>query len=125
MIAVDIAGLPEIQRMLGRLASDQMPYAISSALNTVAFKVQSTERQRMSAVFDRPTPLIRGAFRVEKATKQSLGSSKTAGCIPCGGVETATRFPMIRLRLCVETLSSFRPGTPTIQIDNDWKAQSC
>lgn len=72
MIAVDIAGLPEIQRMLGRLASDQMPYAISSALNTVAFKVQSTERQRMSAVFDRPTPLIRGAFRVEKATKQSL-----------------------------------------------------
>lgn len=72
MISVDIRGLPEIQRMLRTLAEVQMPYAISSALNSTAFAVQKFEKQRIPTVFDRPTPLVQGAFRVEKATKQEL-----------------------------------------------------
>lgn len=72
MISVDIRGLPEVQRMLRNLAEDQMPFAISTALNSTAFALQKTSRQRMETVFDRPTPLVKGATRVEKATKQTL-----------------------------------------------------
>jgi len=67
VINIDIRGLPEVQRMLRNLAEEQMPYAISSALNSTAFAIQRFEKQRMPTVFDRPTPLIQGAFRVEKA----------------------------------------------------------
>lgn len=72
MINIDIRGLPEVQRMLRNLAEEQMPYAISSALNSTAFAVQKDQKQRLPTVFDRPTPLIKGAIRVEKATKQDL-----------------------------------------------------
>ena len=72
MITLDIRGLPEIERMLRNLADKQMPFALSSALNSTAFAVQKFEKQRIPTVFDRPTPLIQGAFRVEKATKQEL-----------------------------------------------------
>ena len=72
MITLDARGLPEIQRMLRNLAAEQIPYAVSSALNSTAFAVQKQQKARMPSVFDRPTPLVRGAFRVAKATKQSL-----------------------------------------------------
>lgn len=58
--------------MLRSLAVEQMPYAISTALNSTAFAVQKFEKARLPTTFDRPTPLIQGAFRVEKATKQTL-----------------------------------------------------
>lgn len=72
MISLDARGLPEIQRMLRNLAEEQIPYAVSSALNSAAFAVQKQQKARMPSVFDRPTPLVRGAFRVVKATKQEL-----------------------------------------------------
>lgn len=72
MISVDIRGLPEVQAMLRNLAVEQMPFAISSALNSTAFAVQKHQKARIPTVFDRPTPLVKGAFRVEKATKQNL-----------------------------------------------------
>lgn len=72
MITLDIRGLPEIQRMLRDLAERQMPFAISSALNSAAFAVQKFEKARIPTVFDRPTPLTTNAFRIEKATKQTL-----------------------------------------------------
>lgn len=74
MIAIDVRGLPEVQRMLRNLAEEQMPFAISSALNSTAFATQKESRKRLETVFDRPTPLIKGATRVEKATKQNLTS---------------------------------------------------
>lgn len=74
MISVDIRGLPEVQRMLRNLADEQMPFAISSALNTAAFAIQKQQKERVPTVFDRPTPLTKGAFRVEKATKQKQTS---------------------------------------------------
>lgn len=72
MIGIDLRGMPEIQRMLRNLAEKQMPFAISSALNSTAFALQKTSRRQMETVFDRPTPLVKGATRVEKATKQDL-----------------------------------------------------
>ncbi|MCP5197508.1 MAG: hypothetical protein H6974_12120 [Gammaproteobacteria bacterium] len=49
-----------------------VPGRISTALNSTAFAVQKASRQRLETAFDRPTPLIKGATRVEKATKQNL-----------------------------------------------------
>lgn len=74
MINIDIRGLPEVQSMLRNLAAEQMPFAISSALNTAAFAIQKQQKERVPTVFDRPTPLTKGAFRVEKATKQKQTS---------------------------------------------------
>lgn len=71
---IDVVGMAEVQRMLRNLADEQMPFAISSALNTVAFAIQKDQKTRIPTVFDRPTPLTKGAFRVEKATKQKLTS---------------------------------------------------
>lgn len=74
MLGIDIRGMPEAQRMLRNLAEEQIPFAISTALNSTAFAVQKASRQRLETVFDRPTPLVKGATRVEKATKQNLAA---------------------------------------------------
>lgn len=72
MITVDVRGIDAVQSALRALASDQIPYAMTVALNSTAFAVQRASRARLESAFNRPTPLIKGATRVEKATKQSL-----------------------------------------------------
>ncbi len=72
MLSIDVRGLPEIQAALRNLASEQMPFAMATAINSTAFAVQKFEKQRIPTVFDRPTPLIQNSFRVEKATKETL-----------------------------------------------------
>lgn len=72
MIKIDMRGIPEVQRLFRGLASNQIPYALSVALNGTAFGAQKTSRKRLESAFDKPTPLIKGATRVEKATKQTL-----------------------------------------------------
>ena len=72
MISIDVRGLPEIQAALRNLAAEQMPYTLSVALNSTAFAVQRASRARLEAAFNKPTPLIKGATRVEKATKETL-----------------------------------------------------
>jgi hypothetical protein len=74
MIQLDIRGMAEVQAALRNLAEEQMPFAMATAINSTAFAVQKFEKERIASVFDRPTPLIQNAFRVEKATKQSLTS---------------------------------------------------
>jgi hypothetical protein len=72
MIAIDVRGLDAVQRQLRNLASEQMPYALMVAINNTAFATQKASRARLEQAFDRPTRLIQGATRVEKATKQTL-----------------------------------------------------
>lgn len=72
MIEIDVRGMADVQRSLSGLASGQIPYALSVAINGTAFGTQKIGRQRLETAFDRPTPLIKGATRVEKATKQNL-----------------------------------------------------
>jgi hypothetical protein len=72
MISIDVRGLPELQAALRNLASEQMPFAMMTAINSTAFAVQRASRLRMETAFVKPTPLIKGATRVEKATKESL-----------------------------------------------------
>jgi hypothetical protein len=72
--AIQISGLAELQSLLRNLAAEQLPYAMMTALNTIAFDVQKQQKDRLPGVFDRPTPLIKGAIRVQKATKKALTS---------------------------------------------------
>lgn len=72
MITLNILGLNEIQRQFRNLAEEQMPYALMVAINNTAFATQKASRQRLEAAFEKPTPLIKGATRVGKATKQIL-----------------------------------------------------
>lgn len=74
MITLDIRGLKEVQRQLRTLADDQIPYATMVALNNTAFAVRQTSQGRLKSVFDRPTPFITDATRVEKATKDNLAA---------------------------------------------------
>jgi hypothetical protein len=76
MIRVDVRGLAEVQAMLRNLASEQIPYATMVTLNNVAFGVRTESQKLLESAFDRPTPLIKGATRVAKATKAEL-TSKT------------------------------------------------
>jgi len=57
---------------LRNLAAEQIPYAMMVAINNTAFATQKASRQRLETAFNKPTPLIRGATRVEKATKETL-----------------------------------------------------
>jgi len=72
VITLDVRGLEEVQRSLRNLAQDQMPYAMMLALNDTAFAVLNKSKAQLQSVFDRPTSLITGATRVEKATKETL-----------------------------------------------------
>lgn len=66
--------MEDIQRQLRNLAEEQMPYAVKVALNNTAFSLRSKSKSLLGSTFDRPTPLIRGATRVTKATKETLAA---------------------------------------------------
>lgn len=72
MISVDVRGMDAVQAALRNLASDQIPYAMMTAINTTAFKVKNALQAEMQSVFDRPTPWLIKQVAVAKATKQSL-----------------------------------------------------
>lgn len=55
-----------------RVATRQLPFATSRALNDVAFEVKDSLGKASNQVFDRPTTFIKNAWRVQKATKQDL-----------------------------------------------------
>lgn len=78
MISLDIRGMPEIQAMLRNLAEDQMPYAISTALNNTAFKTLQAQKKEIASVFDRPTPFVQKSMWIEKATKENLTATVEA-----------------------------------------------
>lgn len=71
MIALDIRGINEAQRILNGVRADQLAYATARTINNTLFKLRPLSQQRLIAAFDRPTPLIQKATRVSKATKQT------------------------------------------------------
>lgn len=72
MIEIDLRA--DLQPLLGRLQNLQreIPYAVSNAINGTLFVVRKSSQQQLETAFDRPTRLVTGATRVEKATKQTL-----------------------------------------------------
>ena len=69
---IEIRNLPDVQRMLGELASTQLPYALSVTINKTLFRLLEESKQRIQTVFDRPTPGIVKSTRVERSSKQNL-----------------------------------------------------
>ncbi len=60
---------------LSAVASKQLPYAISRALNDTAQDVLADNKRLMTSVFDRPTPFTLNAFYAKPATQQSLSTT--------------------------------------------------
>jgi len=78
VISVDIRGMEQVQALLRNLAAEQMPFAISSALNTVAFKVMNAQKKEIQSVFNNPTPFVQKSLWVEPATKERLTATVEA-----------------------------------------------
>lgn len=72
MIRIEVRNLAAVQAAMRNLAEEEIPFAMSSGLNSTAFAVQKASRAHLEGSFDRPTPLVKGATRVEKATKAAL-----------------------------------------------------
>lgn len=63
--------LPKAIRWTDQMTK-QLPFAISQALNSVGFDARTALKGASRTYFDRPTPFIQNAWRVEKSTKRSL-----------------------------------------------------
>lgn len=70
-----VRGIDEIRANLSEAAANQIPYALSKALNATAKDVSAAERVRVGQVFDRPKPFTLNAFGIQYSTKQNLVAS--------------------------------------------------
>lgn len=52
----------------------QIPFAVATAINDVAFSVMRAENEAMSSLFDDPRPFTQKSSQVVKATKSSLSA---------------------------------------------------
>lgn len=73
MITLDVRGMANINSALSGMVR-QMPFVLSTAINSTAFAVRGAEQAEMQRVFDRPSPWIVRQVRVTPATKQSLSA---------------------------------------------------
>lgn len=69
---IEIRNLPDVKRMLGDLADEQLPFAMSVAINRTLFKLREESAERIKTVFDRPTPGTQKATIVTKTTKTNF-----------------------------------------------------
>lgn len=68
--AIDIrADLKPLQRAFIALGAEQVPFATSLALNSLAKGVAEVERAAIDATFKSPTPFTENAYRIIVATK--------------------------------------------------------
>lgn len=72
MIELNVLGIEEIRKQIDALARDQIPYATMVGINNTAFAVRRTSGHQLQSAFNNPTPLIKSATRVQKATKETL-----------------------------------------------------
>jgi hypothetical protein len=64
--------LKALTKSLSTLEKQQLPFAISQALTSVAKLAQAAEKQAMPEVFDRPTPFTINSVAVKGARKSDL-----------------------------------------------------
>lgn len=70
MIGVSIKGdLSPLHRAMIALRAEQVPFAMSMALNTLARGVAADQAVLIDETFDTPTPFTEKAYRIEVATK--------------------------------------------------------
>lgn len=68
------ADLKQVEKALGKLRKDQIPFATAYALTQTAKNAQSNIVEEMQRVFDRPKPYTLNGTYVQPATKQRLFS---------------------------------------------------
>jgi len=66
------SNMTDIMGRFEAVASRQLPFALSRALNDTAESVRKAEVAAMQRVFDRPTPYTLNAFRIIPSSKSSL-----------------------------------------------------
>jgi hypothetical protein len=69
MFQVKIEGVEELRGYLHAQAKNQMPFALATGLNDVAFEIRSVEIELIKTTFDRPKPQTARNVFVKKATK--------------------------------------------------------
>jgi hypothetical protein len=57
------------------IATKQIPFALATAVNDLAFQVQRAENAAMTEVFKHPRPFTAKSVQVDKATKTSLSAT--------------------------------------------------
>ena len=71
-INVDSSGLAATQAKLRGLADGKINVAVKAALNDAGYLGSRKTAEAVAAVFDRPTPWVKGSVRYTKATTQKL-----------------------------------------------------
>ena len=70
---IDIrSDVKELTKSLNRIQRKQIPFAISRAINTLAFDVRKTLQDGLDIHMDRPTPYTKSGVQIEKSTKKNL-----------------------------------------------------
>ncbi|MGF6481993.1 hypothetical protein [Paraburkholderia sp. JPY419] len=73
MIELNVRGdMKALAKQLDNFAREQVRFATSQAINSVAAEVAAAERENMKAKLDAPTPFTLAGVAVKRSTKQSL-----------------------------------------------------
>jgi len=81
------ADLKPLHRAMMALGAEQVPFAMSLALNELACGVAAEEKELVGDFFDTPTPFTQNAFRIEVATKSRPIAIVAAKDIQAGYLE--------------------------------------
>ena len=68
------SNMSEVMARFQAVATRQLPFALSQALNDTASDIRKAEVEKMKAVFDRPTPYTLNAFQIKPSTKANLSA---------------------------------------------------
>lgn len=66
------SNIAEVEASMQRVMSQQLPFALSRAINDTADSVIEAEQVEMSRVFDAPTPFTMNALMARKSSKDNL-----------------------------------------------------
>ncbi|WP_461495031.1 hypothetical protein [Pyruvatibacter sp.] len=68
-VSIDMAGFDRYADDLGKVALQQMPFALAKTVTQVAYQAKAALETEMTKAFDRPTPFTMRAFAVQAARK--------------------------------------------------------
>lgn len=73
-MAVGIKGIERLRSQLTGIAKEQLPFAVSKAINDTLYGAQQASKREIKDVFDLPTPAIVNSVRYDKADKRKLNA---------------------------------------------------
>jgi len=77
MINISLEGIDDVQAMLGRLQTKNIPYAVQNALNNLAFQTMREGRAHIQANIDNPTKWpVNAWYVIRKATVKNYSTGR-------------------------------------------------